>query len=187
MTVPLAGVRLGQRIDEVRLQSNTNWRDQHLALLQRSFASAPHAQDALAIANQVYAEDHPSLAHLARASLLALVRYFGLDAQCNFVDSALLGVGGSSSERVFKIVRQLGGTVYVTGHGAARYLDHKRFEREGVEVAYMAYSRQPYPQSHGDFNPHVSSLDLIAHCGRPGLQYIQSNTVSWKEFVNEPE
>jgi hypothetical protein len=51
----------------------------------------------------------------------------------------------------------------------------------------MAYSRQPYPQSHGDFNPHVSSLDLIAHCGRPGLQYIQSNTVSWKEFVNEPE
>lgn len=187
MTVPLAGVQLGQRIDEVRIQPVARWREQHLALLRRSFADAPHAQDALALAEQVYAQDHASLAHLARASLLALVHYFGLDAQCRFADSADLGVGGSSSERVLRIVQHLGGRIYVTGHGAARYLDHAWFEREGVEVAYMAYRRQPYPQSHGPFNPHVSGLDLVAHCGRAGLQYIQSNTVAWREFLNESE
>lgn len=187
MTVPLAGVQLGQRIDEIRLQPVANWRDQHLSLLRRSFAGAPHAGDALALAEQVYGEEHASLAHLARASLLALVDYFGLNLQCRFADSASLGVGGSSSERVLRIVQRLGGTVYVTGHGAARYLDHEWFEREGVEVAYMAYRRQPYPQSHGDFNPHVSGLDLVAHCGREGRQYIQSNTVAWRDFLNESE
>lgn len=81
------------------------------------------------------------------------------------------------------ICLHLGAKYYLTGHGARNYLDHEKFEKEGVEVAYMNYVLDPYPQLHGEFTPYVSALDLVANCGKDGLKYIQGNTLNWREFI----
>lgn len=185
MTVPLESLHLGQRIDEVRIAPPERWRDAHMMLLRRSFSGAPFAADALELAEEVYFSEHAHMGALARASLLALVRYFGLDAGTRFVDVAELAIPGSSSERVLAVVRSLGGGVYITGHGASRYLDHSGFERQGVHVEYVNYRRLPYPQAHGAFTPYVSGLDLVANCGRDGVRYIASDTLTWRDFLNE--
>lgn len=184
MTVPLKGLRLGQRIDEVQMAPAAQWRGQHLDLLKRSFAQAPHAADALQLAEEVYAGEHPHIGALARASLRALARYFGIDSTTRFMDVTELGIPGSGTDRVLAVVRHLGGSIYITGHGAARYLDHEGFERAGVRVEYINYRYAPYPQSHGRFTPYVSGLDLVAHCGRAGVKQICSDTVAWREFIN---
>lgn len=186
MTVPLRNHHIGQSIEEVGAKPVAEWRARHLDLLHRSFAGAPFASDALALAESVYAEDFATVGPLARASFMALVRYFGLDAATKFVDVRDLGVPGESDTRVLAVVQQLAGSVYITGHGAARYLDHELFERSGVRVEYMNYLRLPYPQGHGAFTPFVSGLDLVANCGRAGVDYIRSNTIHWREFVHEP-
>lgn len=183
MTVPLRELHLGQRIDEVQVAEPVRWRDQHLGLLAHSFTGAPFAADALALAQAVYEKSYDNIGALARASLMALVDYFRLGADCRFVDAKALGVGGSSSNRVLDVVRQLGGTHYVTGHGASRYLDHELFERADVQVQYMSYQCAPYPQPHGPFTPYVSGLDLVAHCGREGTNCITSPAVPWREFM----
>src|SRR6185437_6369566 len=143
MTVPLRDRRLGQRIDAVQVAPAAEWQPAHLGMLTRSFADAPHAGDALRLAKEVYDEGHSHLAGLARASLLALANYFGLTAATRFVDVEDLGIPGSGSDRVLAIVRDLRGSTYITGHGAARYLDHQAFERAGVEVEYMDYRLSP--------------------------------------------
>ncbi|MCM5679384.1 WbqC family protein [Schlegelella sp. S2-27] len=186
MTVPLQDLHLGQRIDEVQIAPAAAWCARHLDLLHRSLAQAPYRADALRLAEEVYAGNHPHVGSLARASMMALVRYFGLDAGTRFVDVRELGIPGDSSERVLAVVRRLGGDTYVTGHGAARYLAHETFEQAGVDVQYMDYRRLPYPQSHGEFTPYVSGLDLVAHCGRDGARHLCSDTVSWRTFVHEP-
>lgn len=183
MTVPLQDLHLGQRIDEVRIAPAAHWRDRHLDLLARSFADAPYAADALALAEQVYAAGHERLGALARASLLALADYFGLSAGKRFDDVRALEVGGSSSARVLDVVQRLGGRHYITGHGASRYLDHGLFESAGVQVQYMSYQRRPYPQAHGAFTPYVSGLDLVAHCGRNGTAWIASPAIPWQDFM----
>jgi hypothetical protein len=186
MTVPLQQVHLGQAIDEIRLADGTEWRQQHLDLLRSSFEGAPYSADALQLAEQVYAVNHPHLGALARASLRALTGYFGLDADTRFVDVEDLQIAGAGSDRVLAVVKSLGGDTYVTGHGAARYLDHAGFENAGVQVEYADYRLTPYPQSHGPFTPYVSGLDLVANCGRTGVDYICSGTVPWRKFLNEP-
>jgi len=183
MSVPLQDLHLGQRIDAVKPAPAILWREQHLSLLHRSFAQAPHAADALALAERVYGMEHPNLASLARSSLLAVVAYFELDTGTAFHDAATLGIGGSSSERVLGIIQRLNGQTYITGHGAARYLDHEGFERAGVQVQYMDYQTRPYPQSYGAFTPYVSSLDLVAHCGRQGVERIASGSMGWRDFL----
>lgn len=185
MTVPLRDLHLGQRIADVQVGPKQEWVDKHLDLLVRSFAGAPHADDALGLAREVYAAGHEQLGALARASLMVLVRYFGLDAGRRFVDVEGLGITGTGSRRVLDVVQRVGGTVYVTGHGASRYLDHHLFDAADVPVEYMDYRRDPYQQGHGLFTPYVSGLDLVAYCGRDGLRNIVSQTLPWREFVHE--
>ncbi len=46
----------------------------------------------------------------------------------------------------------------------------------------MDYEKIPYPQLHGDFNPFVSILDLVANVGRAGREVIRSHAVDWRSF-----
>lgn len=185
MTAPLSNHRLGQNVDAVKLQPVETWRGRHLSLLEQSFETADYASDALSLAHAVLETGHETVAGLARASMLSLARYFELDRSTRFVDSRDLGIDGSGSERVLALVKAVNGTEYVTGHGARNYLDHDLLEAAGVTVSYMDYRRTPYPQSHGPFTPHVTGLDLVAHCGRSGQSVISSGTRSWKEFLHE--
>lgn len=183
LTVPLSNLSLGQRIDEVQLCSHSHWRRQHRALLSQAYAAAPYVQEMLILLDEVYTAECSTIAQLSELSLQVLCRYFGLDNNKRFLQVQSLGVLGSGSRRVLDIVRALGGDFYITGMGGQNYLAHEEFERANVQVGYIEYAKRVYPQLHGDFTPYVSSLDLVANCGRQGIEYLQSNTRPWREFL----
>jgi len=183
MTVPLAGHKLGQRIEEVQASFSTLWREQHLSKLAETYRDASYVEAMLQVAREALDIESHSVGDIAYASMRALTRFFGLDQRLQWRDVGELGIAGASSTRVLDIVRTLGGTRYITGHGARNYLDHEAFEAAGIEVCYMKYGCIPYPQLHGAFTPYVSSLDLIASCGTAGEAYIQPQIVPWREFA----
>jgi hypothetical protein len=184
MTVPLKDLSLGQRIDAVQIRDTCAWKHKHLAMLQASFAKAPFRRDALGLAESVLDRTHNSIAELSRDSMLTLADYFGLSLTTRFIDSKALAINGHGSQRVFDIVKHLKGDRYVTGQGALHYLDHELFEQGRVEVAYMDYECRPYAQSHGLFTPYVSALDLVAHVGRSGIEFMTSKAIYWRDFNN---
>ncbi len=183
LTVPLPGLRLGQRIDEVSVDADGPWRAQHLALLGDAYAEAPYAEEMLRMVRDLYERPWRNIAELAMASFEAVSDYFGLSRRAERARSSDLDIGGRSDERVLSVVRHFGGQRYVTGHGAKNYLDHERFEAAGVDVLYMDYRKEPYPQLHGPFTPFVSVLDLVANRGKEGRQVISSPAIPWREFI----
>jgi hypothetical protein len=184
MTLPIKELHLGQRINELLPHNGRDWRRQHLDLLARSFAASPFRNDALGLVEHVYAGEYTNLGGLSRASMIALADYFGLISGRRFVCIDELGVNGSGTDRVLEVVKRLEGKTYITGHGAARYLNHEKFEKSGISVEYMNYLYIPYPQTNGPFTPYVSALDLVANLGRAGIEVIASNTKPWREFLN---
>jgi hypothetical protein len=185
MTVPLHNLKLGAAIDKVQYAAGAAWRDKHLALLTQSFTTAPQGAEALALARDVYARDYLNIGHLARESMLALGNYFGLLEGKRVLDVRSLDVVGSGSSRVLDIVRAVGGSTYITGHGARNYLEHDAFEEAGVRVEYMQYEHRPYPQSWGEFTPYLTGLDLVANLGREGRERISSHTIPWQQFLSK--
>jgi hypothetical protein len=182
MTVPLRGVHMGQRINEVSLVNPLDWQARHLALLSQAYRRAPHVEEMLALVRSVFEAAPGTLADLGIAGTEAMCRFLRMPER-RFVRASTLGIGGSGSARVLEIVLSFGGTRYVTGHGAAGYLDHESFEKAGVEVCYMDYRKTPYRQQNGDFNPYVTGLDLIANLGADGGEIVSSGTVNWRQFV----
>lgn len=182
LTVPLRNLHLGQPINKVRIDDSTDWRRSHVDLLKQAYADAPFLDDAMQIISDTYHHPTDDIATLDITGIEHCCEYLGLETQ--FARSSALGLTSSSSARVLDIVCHFNAEVYVTGHGAQNYLDHQAFDDAGVAVEYMDYQRKPYPQLHGDFDPHMSVLDLIANTGPDAAQIICSSTVPWMDFVH---
>lgn len=184
LTVPLDNLRLGQQIKEVKLETRRDWRRQHLDFLAQVYAPAPYKDEMLDLVKSVYSKEAATIAEVAIASIQEVCAYFDFERPGKFLLSSTLGIPGRGSQRVLDIVKQLGGDIYITGHGARSYLEHEKFEAEGVRVEYIDYRKTPYPQLYGEFNPYVSILDLIANMGARGRDVIASDTVYWKDFIS---
>lgn len=183
MTLPLARTAHPIAIRDLRLAKPC--REAHRDALKGATRGGAHADDALATFDAAWAEgplcDTIIRSAEAQASSIGMTRP---ETLC----SSALGVAGSGSQRVLDLVRAVGGTRYVTGHGAAHYLDHAAFETHGIIVDYMDYAVPPWSQSHGTFTPYVSALDMIAHVAPEArMGYITPATRSWRSFLESQE
>lgn len=183
LTVPLRNLKLGQRISDVRISTERNWRAEHLQILDHAYAGCRYRDEMMSVVEGVYSHEFETIGELSVASLMAGCAYFGMVEGHRFADVSTLSVPGSGSQRVLDIVRLLGGTEYVTGHGGRNYLDHEAFERAGIRVSYVNYRKRHYDQMHGEFTPFVSILDLIANKGTQGREMICSDVTDWRAYV----
>jgi hypothetical protein len=163
--------------------AEADWRQRHLRLLAQYYGKAPHGAEMLAFVESLYALEFDSFSLFLKHQLESVSRRLGIADHLDFHSTEPLALTSSGSDRVLEIVHHFGGSTYVTGHGARNYLDHERFEAEGVEVRYLDYAMTPYPQWHGEFTPYVSVLDLIAHVGfSEARRFIAPRTVDWRTF-----
>jgi hypothetical protein len=189
LTVPVQGLHLGQRIEEVNIDNRQNWRQRHLALLNQHYKEAPFKSDMIEIVSFLYSSEWVSISELSIASIETICNYFSIIPAKGFVKSSAINADGQKSRRVLNIVNALHGQVYICGAGQQsvweRYLDHEAFETLGIRVEYIHYQKLPYHQLHGSFTPYVSVLDLIANEGRKGKEVMTSRSVYWQTLVND--
>ncbi|MBY0369526.1 WbqC family protein [bacterium] len=183
LTVPVR--RDGERIRDVQTDDSQPWRTRHLKTLQQVYASAPYVDDMLDIVRAVYAAPETSLSAINSLAIEKVSRYLGL--KCTFKRSSDLGGSGKGQDRLLEIANHLGANVYLTGHGALNYLLPTPFENAGVGVEVMDYRRGRYPQIHGEFDPHVSILDLIANTGQKASTHLESQSLEWGEYERTRE
>lgn len=181
MSIPLKGRGTMTCINDLAA-ANDHWMDSHKELLRECSRTAPHRNEAMTLFNSV-GKPVRLVDHLI-ASAENPACYLNITPK-KVLRASELKTEGASWQRVLAMTKQVGGTRYLTGHGAASYLDHVAFEDQGVEVQYIDYSLTPWPQAYGDFTPYVTILDLIAMTGREAASYLHPQTVSWRHFLGQ--
>jgi len=180
MTVPLKGKGKFQKIGQLEA-AGTDWKVKHRELVAQSLSKAPHLMEALELFDLVYGRE--SLIDLLIGSVENSSLLLNSSFPKTWVRSSDLEVAGSSWERVLGIVKAVGGDRYVTAHGALNYLNHEEFERSGVGVEYVQYSKTVYSQLNGSFTPYVSILDPLANLGSGSREIIKPKTTAWRDFL----
>jgi len=187
ISIPLEGKGSFQPIRDLRA-AEPGWSAPHRALLGQALRGRPNVDRAMAVFDHVNASsDAVSLCHTLIASAEAEAVAIGvLPPTCLL--ASLMGQGGASWDRVLRLVEAVGGTDYLTGHGAIAYLDHTAFEARGIGVSYMDYSPRRWPQAHGAFTPFVTGLDLIASVPDEFAElHLCPATIGWRDFKARKE
>ena len=180
MTIPLAGKGAFQKIADLA-PSDARWHASHRDLLKQQLKGAPFLAASLDIYDRCVAKNDLLDVLIASAEIPA--RFMEILPDEIHLASAF-NIKSHASQLVLDLVQAVGGTRYLTGHGAANYLDHELFERAGIGVEYMSYDVTEWPQGHGAFTPYVSNLDLIAHAGNKASHHIGGGSLNWRHFLD---
>lgn len=179
LTVPIDHTKSGKLINEVVLSQTEDWRGKHLRTLRHAYAKRPYFALMFELAEKIYSDASNNLADFNINAIERIVRWLGIEPQ--FMRSSAMGVAGAGTERLVDLCGAVTADVYVTGHGALKYLNHQQFEDKRISVRYMDYKKTPYEQGHGEFTPFVSILDAIANCGERTRDLVCSDSIYWRE------
>lgn len=182
LTVPIRRQRHCP-INQVITDNKQEWRRKHLKTLEQLYCKAHFFDDMMKIAKETYRLQTDRLSQINIFAIESICSYFGIGKE--YALSSNLSSKLKKNEHLLELIKRFGCNRYITGHGAKNYLDYNLFEKNNVSVEYIDYKKKAYPQLYGKFNPHVTILDLIANCGKKGVEFICSSTVEWKEFLEE--
>lgn len=99
-----------------------------------------------------------------------MCRHFGI--QTKFVRSSTLSSKGVKGELLANLCVELGATRYLSALGSKDYLEEDNpFPTRGIDLVYHDFAQPMYPQLYGEFESHLSALDLLLNEG-PGSQNI---------------
>ncbi len=161
MTVPVHRVS-GQLINAVRFSGGV-WARTHLARMRANYGRCPFYESVMAIVRPIYEDPGEYLAPFNMRLVRALVAYMGVAPRFHLASE--LNCNSTGTQRLIDIVRELGGTTYVSGSGGLKYQEPAAFDAAGIHLDIKIYHPTPYPQLAGEFLPGLSMLDTLFHLG----------------------
>lgn len=171
LTVPVIH-KFSQKICEVKINNTVSWEKKHLKALITCYSKAPFFKEHIAFFEQIYAQEWQRLVDINIHIIHYLAKAFGLSGK-KLVRASEYKLREEATERLIDICKHLRGDVYLSGKDGANYLNLALFEKEGIQVIFQDYQHPHYPQLYGDFEPYLSTIDLLFNCGPESLSILK--------------
>ena len=171
LKVPVLKKGLGlQRIGQVRICEEEDWRARHLRGIRLAYAHAPYLRDYLPVLESAYRCGHERLLDLN----LELIRFLldALNLKTRLILQSELGIAGAKTRLLTDICRALGAGTYLALPFAAKHLEAVEFHRQGIHLEFLSFTPPIYPQLWGEFRYNLSCLDLLLTCGPRSLEIL---------------
>lgn len=173
LTVPVS-FDFGQKILEVKINNNSDWKEKHIKTLELNYKKAPFFKEIYEMIKGIYNEKKWTyLVDLNITLILEICNY--LDIRRKFIRASDLEVEGKSTELLISIVKKLGGDMYLSGFGGAKYQEEELFEKSNIKLQYYNFKHPIYNQLWGEFISNLSILDLLFNYGKSTLDIIRIN------------
>ena len=163
ITVPVLHSNHLEKICDVRINHQEDWRRKHLRAIEINYNRAPFFKDYYPFFQELYEKEWTHLAALNRTVIEYLMESFGIKKQVLLSSEMALREG--PTDRLIDICKAVGAETYLSGKGGESYLVLDRFKDANIRVVYQDFRCPIYPQLYGPFEPDLSAIDLLFHCG----------------------
>ena len=171
LTVPVR-YRFPQKITEVPVNKTVNWQHKHIQALVTNYRKAPYYKDYFPLFESAFKHDFESIADV-NIHMITLVReILGINPK-PVVRASELSLREDPTGRLVDICNHFESDTYLAGQDGAKYMDMGQFADAGITVITQKYEHPQYVQCFGDFQSHLSIIDLIFNCGPESLAVLR--------------
>ena len=158
----------GRRIDEMLIDNGAPWRKKLLQLLRSNYGRTAGFRETFPFVADLVENPTDRVADFNIAAVTAVCGRLGLRTD-HMIRSSQLPVEGRATDMLVALVRQAGGTRYLSGDGSSGYQEDDKFHAAGIDVEYQQFQHPVYGQrGAGTFLPGLSILDALFNCGLDG-------------------
>jgi hypothetical protein len=158
-------------INQIKIAWDKPWNSDHLQAFKHSYARAPYFKEYQPLLEALYGRRDEYLADFTIEGTILLARELGFTSTRFMRASELTGIEGQKTDRLISVLKQAGGTHYISGPSAGSYMEPEKFAAAGISLEYMEYDYPEYPQLYPPYDPFVSILDLLFMTGPEAGNY----------------
>jgi hypothetical protein len=170
LTVPVLH-EFPQRLDQVRINNQTDWRRKHVQALETHYGKAPHYGRYASLFLELLARDWERLSLLNEAVLSALAGAFGITTP--IVKASQFEAREEQTGRLVDLCKAVGADCYLAGAGGRGYMNLEEFQAGGIAVEFQDFMSPEYVQGYRPFIAGLSAVDLLFNCGGEGFRYVR--------------
>ncbi len=164
ITIPVWKKGLGlQKINEVRICYEGNWRKKHPMSLKTAYANAPYLREHFDVVEEMFSGKFERLLDMNLLAIDCLQRHLKIDTPR--ILQSDLGVFSKGNELLIDICRKLGASEYLAQAATKKYLDTQLFAEADIALRFFTPPSPVYPQLWSDFIHDLSAFDLLFNCG----------------------
>ena len=177
ISVPIVNENLsGLRISQVRISYAQDWQSKMLQQINSWYTKAPYAASILPGLRDILSTRFELLVDLNYETVRFLRDHFKITTPLHLA-SDIPGKSKDKNLKLIDICKHHGADLLYDGKAAQSFIDLELFAAHGVSVIFQDYVHTPYPQLWGDFQSHLSALDLILNCGPASRDILLSSPV----------
>ncbi len=172
LTVPVYQ-HLGQKILDVKIETNQRWARKHFASITQSYSKAPYFKAYRDELQRWYEKDWIDICSLNIEVMETIMRWMKIETPIK--KSSQMKSVGNSSELILNLCLEVGATCYLSGVASKGYLCEDSFSNAGVEIHYLEPTLPvQYPQMfpNAGFENTLSVIDILFSCGDSWRTYI---------------
>lgn len=166
---------LDKTISDIEIDNSKPWAKKHWKSISLAYAKAPYFKKYADFFEEIYNREWSHLVKLNEYMLVGLLDILGIDTPVCKADDWQFK--GEKSDLVLDMCLQTGANDYIFGAQGVDYVDKKSFEQAGVNTYFQDYHHPEYSQLHGEFESHMSIIDLLFNCGDSSLDVLLSGNV----------
>jgi hypothetical protein len=161
LSVPVEHANKPLLINEVRIanRGEPKWESRHWLTLKHSYCKAPYWRDYYDFFEDTYSREWTMLIDLNMHLIRGIMRFLDIDKPMIMASS--LGAKGKKSELIIAQCKAVGAKVQLAGNGGKEYINHKRFEEEGIKLIFQEFEHPCYTQTCSGFIPNLSVVDYL--------------------------
>lgn len=179
ITVPV--IQKGKRSQhylDTKINNEQPWGKAHWGAIKTNYAKAPYFKDYSDFFEELYKRKWESIVDLDLATITFIQSILGITTQIVRASELLTSTELEKNNRLVEIVKELGGTTYITVKGTQGYIEPEVFKNAKLNLLWHQFKHPIYPQIHGgEFVPYMSAIDLLFNCGDRSGQILRDNVI----------
>jgi hypothetical protein len=173
LTIPISKQFHFQPIQNIAIPG-LDWRKKHINSIQANYAKSPHYDETFI--KEYFESPFPTLSQFNEHGIQYFKDKFDIRTKIIRASELPITESTSSTDLLIKMIKYVGGDVYISGTGGKKYQDETQFGRENITIQYNEFKPESYKQRWGGFEPFMSVIDLYFNLGQEGsIEFISSS------------
>ncbi len=171
LSIPVVKAERGTKIKDIVISQEVNWQEKHFESIVFNYKKAPYFDYVLPLLEDIYLNH--KWTNLSEMNIYITKKIASLlGCKTTFVNSKDLHTQGTKDDKLIEICEKLGADAYLSGPAAKDYIWNEKFCAHNIGLSYIEYDYPEYKQLWGDFEHHVSILDVLFNCGPNAAKYV---------------
>lgn len=175
LTIPIKHPKneLEAKINNI-IVDGPRWKKKHYRSIKQSYGKLEGFKVHEKWLDNFYQREWDNLCEYIKASTIYILNYLSINTP--IIYSSDLDITGKKDDLVLNLCKHVGAETYLSGPFGKDYMDVDKFLKNNIEVVFQDYQHPVYMQTHGEFVPYMSIIDLMFNKGDKSLETLSQTS-----------